>query len=34
MMAQETAGAEIINTFIKKIGGLVDSAGAGSSYRV
>jgi len=34
MMAQETAGAEIINAFIKNIGGVVDSAGAGSSYRM
>jgi hypothetical protein len=33
MMAQGS-GAAIINAFIKKAGGVVDPAGAGSSYQV
>jgi len=34
MMAQGAGRAAIINVFMKKIGCIVDSAGAGSSYRV
>ncbi len=33
MMAQG-GGAAIINAFMKKVGGVVDPAGAGSSYQV
>ena len=34
MMAQGAGRAKTLNAFMKKVGGLVDSAGAGSSYRV
>ncbi len=34
MIAQGTGRAAIINAFMKKTGSLVDTVGAGSSYRV
>jgi hypothetical protein len=34
MMAQGAGRAAIINAFMKKIGRIVDSTGASSSYRV